>query len=95
MEKWRDATEALDRIEALAPRDLWNPSGATETPGTSVPSLDYCALRALAGSRGGKTLRYGQALDPDRMGAVTFAGVVFTDAADGGARAARARRTFR
>jgi len=38
----------------------------------------YCLLHVLNGTTRGRTLRYGQAVDPDRQGAVTFGGVVFT-----------------
>ncbi len=78
--------EALDRIEALDAEgflESFRRDGNARNVCSVAPI--YCALRALAGRAAGKTLRYGQALDPDRMGAVTFAGVVFTDAADGGA----------
>ncbi len=38
----------------------------------------YCLLHLMNGTSEGKTLRYGQAVDGDRGGAVTFGSVVFT-----------------
>jgi len=41
----------------------------------------YCILRLLDGRARGRTLRYGQAVDADRMGAVTFGAVAFSEIA--------------
>ncbi len=38
----------------------------------------FCVLGVMDGAAKGTTLRYGQAVDSDRNGAVTFGSVVFT-----------------
>jgi len=69
----------LDAIESVAPEDFMR-GFFTDGNACHVCSIapTYCLLHLLDGSARGTTLRYGQAVDPDHGGAVTFGSVVFT-----------------
>lgn len=69
----------LDAIEAVAPEEFMRGFFA-DGNARHVCSIApiYCLLHLLDGTARGATLRYGQAVDPDRGGAVSFGGVVFT-----------------
>ena len=69
----------LDAIERVKPDEFMRTffADANARNVCSVAPI-YCVLRVMNGSTKGTSLRYGQAVDSDRGGAVSFGSVVFT-----------------